>query len=565
MRYKTSFCSFVISILLASVCAAQTSPSVDVYVNKLEFYRGDTLQVWVSAENPGEEITVDFYLIVRIPSGKFLFWPTFSTSPMPYNCYLPSGFSLSPLKLFETQLPQSIAYGTYTWYAALTLPGDNMIIGDYGEVSMEVKRRTELLRVFASADPLRGPAPLVVEFDAEATGGTTPYFYYWDFDSDGVTDAYGADVYNTFETAGIYEVLVIAVDAEGATAEDYLTINVSSGLSVVIEADPTDGTAPLEVAFMASVHGGFEPYEYDWDFQSDGKTDSELRAPKFTYSTSGTYWCSVEVTDSRGSTAQDEVLITVTPNVAPQGMVLVSASEFSMGSTENGTVGDETPVHDVWLDAYYIDKYPVTNEKYREFVLDTGHVEPAYWWDENFTEPDHPVVGVTYYDALAYCQWAGKKLPTEAQWEKAAKGPTHRMFPWGNWPPCSGGDWFANMDDPASTPDADGFTYTSPVGYYNGLHPDTGNSKSPYGCYDMAGNVSEWCSDWYESDYYGSSPYEDPAGPSFGLLKVIRGGSYDDSEWDIRTSRRDWYSPQDWSQFTGFRCVYDLAMTGEED
>ena len=191
-------------------------------------------------------------------------------------------------------------------------------------------------------------------------------------------------------------------------------------------------------------------------------------------------------------------------------------------------------------------------------MIDTMHFEPAFWYDDNLNPLDRPVVGVTYYDALAYCEWAGGTLPTEAQWEKAAKGITHRMYPWGDNLPGSGDTWFANYHPSDMPADEDGYEYTSPPGYYDGVHSGTGNGASPYGCHDMAGNVSEWCKDWYYPDSYEYTSYENPTGPEYGTLKVIRGGSYDSSYWDVRASARSWLVPLDVSPFVGFRCVNEI-------
>ncbi|MBN1593112.1 MAG: SUMF1/EgtB/PvdO family nonheme iron enzyme [Candidatus Coatesbacteria bacterium] len=568
MRNKLCWALLALMISTVLAAAAMADPAVQVYTNKLEYYWGDDLKVYVAAQNPDSEIEVDFYLFLKTPSGKFLFWPTFSTTPQPNRYTLPAGLDLQPTVLIDMQVAEGAPLGTYTWYGALTNAGDIWIIGEYGQVSVDLISSSEPLSAYATANPKRGPAPLRVSFHGEATDGMPPYSYYWDFTSNGIIDYEGQDIEYTYGTPGMYEALLVVEDAEGSTAEDYLTINVSNELTVEIEASATSGEAPLKVSFTANATGGFEPYTYEWDFQGDNKLDDTTRTPEYTYTTAGKYNCAVRATDSRGSTAMDRLTITVDSGTAPPGMVLVPAGEFSMGSTENGTAGDETPVHDVWLDAYYIDRYPVTNSEYREFILDTGNLEPAYWDDENLNQPDHPVVGITEEEAQIYCIWVGKTLPTEAQWEKAAKGPTHRMFPWGDFQPNSGGVWYANLNDPGAGADADGFEYTSPVGYYNGLNHGTGNGGSPYGCYDMAGNVWEYCSDWYTTDYYYFSPYENPTGPSFGTIKTIRGGSYDSPVWDVRTSCRDWRIPTEWEQFVGFRCSLTLAaaedMYGED-
>ena len=562
MRNGVSWIGLALAIMVGVTTSAAAAPSVQVYANELEFYWGDDLEIWVAAQNPDEELAADFYLFVMTPSGVFLFWPNFTTAPTPYTSTLPAGFSMDPTMLLAMQVAEGSPLGTYTWYGVLTNAGDNMIIGDYGQRSVDVISSAEPLAAFATANPTRGPAPLVVSFGGEATGGLSPYQFYWDFTSDGAFDYQGQEMEYIYGTPGMFEALLVVVDAGGAEAEDFVTINVSAELSVIAEANPESGEVPLEVSFTATAYGGFEPYTYEWDFQGDGLVDYSGRMPEFTYTSEGRYNCAVRATDSKGDTALDIIAITVDSAQAPPGMVLVPAGEFTMGSIENGTMGDETPVHDVWLDAYYIDRYPVTNSDYREFILDTGNMEPAFWDDENLNQPDQPVVGITHEEALAYCVWVGKTLPTEAQWEKAANGPTHRMFPWGDNLPDYGGVWFANLHDTDVGEDADGFEYTSPVGYYNGLNPGTGDGKSAYGCYDMAGNTWEYCLDWYMDDYYQYSPHENPTGPAFGTAKTVRGGSYDSPTWDIRSSCRDFRAPGDWDQFVGFRCALPVSAAG---
>ncbi|OHB99286.1 MAG: hypothetical protein A3G70_01475 [Planctomycetes bacterium RIFCSPLOWO2_12_FULL_39_13] len=228
-------------------------------------------------------------------------------------------------------------------------------------------------------------------------------------------------------------------------------------------------------------------------------------------------------------------------------MVLVPAGEF--------TIGDNTrynwtfmlaynifdgPEHNVYLDAFYIDKYEVTNEQYKKFVDKTGCQIPRCWNDARFNRPNQPVVGVTWEDAVAYAKWAGKRLPTEAEWEKAARGTDRRLWPWGN-----------KFDKTKCTvwesQDA-GLRETTPVGKYD-------NGKSPYGCYDMAGNVWEWCADYYDQNYYYMSPAKNPTGPESGQQRVIRGGGFLYFGHYARCAARyrvPWYtqSPQ-----IGFRCA----------
>lgn len=238
-------------------------------------------------------------------------------------------------------------------------------------------------------------------------------------------------------------------------------------------------------------------------------------------------------------------------------MVRVPAGSFLMGSSDEeivkvvrelggGELGPdvkwfsaERPQHRVYLDEFYIDKYEVTNKKYKEFVDATGHPTPRHW--ENGTYPqgreDHPVVYVSWEDANAYCQWAGKRLPTEQEWEKAARGTDARIWPWGN-----------TFDKAKCNVESWEGSDSKPVGSYPG-------GASPYGAYDMAGNVWEWTDSWYDA-YPGSKLRT----PEFGKkLRVLRGGSWYhyDSLGPIgaRCASRDRADPKSISYVAGFRCA----------
>jgi len=242
-------------------------------------------------------------------------------------------------------------------------------------------------------------------------------------------------------------------------------------------------------------------------------------------------------------------------------MIYIPAGSFLMGNNgdEPYSYPQELPQHSVYLSAYYIGKYEVTRGEYRAFTNATGYTEPWSWADVQdwydgcgecsyvFTQTDnHPVAGVTYYDAVAFCTWAGGHLPTEAQWERAARwtGTYANAYPWGN-------DWNAENCNNYWDTDPAGGGYggyqTTPVGSYL-------SGASPYGCQDMAGNVWEWCKDWYGSNYYSTSPSSDPQGPESGNYRVTRGGGWDEDPYEgvivsMRCTSRythvpesDWYS-----------------------
>ena len=218
-------------------------------------------------------------------------------------------------------------------------------------------------------------------------------------------------------------------------------------------------------------------------------------------------------------------------------MRLVPAGEFTMGS-EN--YDHEKPIHTVYLDAFYMDIYEVTNALYKACEEAGGCTPPQD--TSRYDDPkyeNHPVVYVDWNQATAYCEWRGASLPTEAQWEKAARGTDGRTYPWGEGIDCDKANYYSCKGD------------TTPVGNYE-------SGKSPYGIYDMAGNVWEWVNDWYDSEYYKSSPSANPLGPDSGQYRVLRGGSWGSADYDIPSADRFYYSPVNIRSFVGFRCARSL-------
>lgn len=258
-------------------------------------------------------------------------------------------------------------------------------------------------------------------------------------------------------------------------------------------------------------------------------------------------------------------------------MFLIPEGEFLMGSGDED-LKEDSPVHKVYLDSFYIDKFEITNELFAEFLnsikvsedksgqrwnwivlrTDIETEERNTWWPTEilydkktqtyYAFPGfekYPVISVSWYAADAYCRWAGKRLPTEAEWEKAGRGDLpEKRFPWGNEIPTGGvifeKRWLHN-------------TVPAPTEKVGNYHPNG------YGIYDMAGNVWEWCSDWYSPNYYKKSPYRNPRGHDEGTEKVLRGGSWFNTAQVLRVAFRNHSLPDSTDDAVGFRCVMDIG------
>lgn len=268
-----------------------------------------------------------------------------------------------------------------------------------------------------------------------------------------------------------------------------------------------------------------------------------------------------------GPTPQFETLAVAPPTQSPvptvepvatkvrtrdgQIMALIAAGEFLMGSDSSDTEAnsDEKPQHSVYVDSFWIDKTEVSNSQYNKCV-EAEVCRPSGALTSIFTPAELPVVGVSWAQANTYCRWVGGRLPTEAEWEKTARGTDGRLYPWGddfdgsrlNY--CDA-NCIADWRDATAN---DGYRYTAPPGSYPA-------GASPYGVLDMSGNVWEWTADWYAPDSYKNSIYRNPTGPESGLQRVVRGGSWYYYGKNLRAAKRHKDTPVTQHDNIGFRCV----------
>lgn len=231
-------------------------------------------------------------------------------------------------------------------------------------------------------------------------------------------------------------------------------------------------------------------------------------------------------------------------------MVWIKDGTFMMGSQEGSSKVNS--LHQVYLSAFYIDIYEVTTARYAKFLEAVGPAQPGlvpmFWEQVNLPyDGDRPVIGVTWNAAETYCRWVGKRLPSEAEWEKAARGTDDRTYPWGNEVPTFK---LANYDKPFSV-----------NRYSDSLRPVDSDEagQSPYGVYGMAGNAAEWVADWYDEKYYATSPERNPTGPARGVQKVLRGGSFGDPAIQLKSASRESYFPADKGPYVGIRCAQDTS------
>ena len=250
-----------------------------------------------------------------------------------------------------------------------------------------------------------------------------------------------------------------------------------------------------------------------------------------------------------GTTVDVESVAGSTPGEEPisDEMVTIPAGPFVRGTESGGF--DERPTRTIHVDEFSIDRYEVTNHQYQQFVVATSHRKPGL--PSRYAKSgakvrgiNQPIVYVSWDDAEAYCRWKGKRLPTEAEWEKAMRGTDGRLWPWGDTERPDGANW-ARVQD--------GHEASARVGTFQ-------LDKSPYGVMDGAGNVMEWVADWYDETYYKSSPDQNPPSPEFGTYRVLRGGGYTTSGGDVRITSRSKMMPDFRDETIGFRCAISKSI-----
>ena len=304
----------------------------------------------------------------------------------------------------------------------------------------------------------------------------------------------------------------------------------------------------------------YEVSEVKWEWGDGQQTQfSEELTASHTYERVGMYTITLTVQNNAPSPtiveAEKAISITAESEIVSKKdgatMLLIPTGTFEMGDSFGEGLAHELPVHTVSVNAFYMDVNEVTNAAYKQFLNATGHRVPESWADPAFNAPDQPVVGASWFDAAAYAQWAGKRLPTEAEWEYAARGGRAGMrYPWGD----------------EITHDDANYKGKNGKDIWDGPAPVGSFAENGYGLYDMGGNIWEWCADEYDAKFYAVSQENNPISgklitftnddfANITTRRVLRGGSWNSATDKVRVTSRNFLDPQSTSQITGFRCV----------
>jgi formylglycine-generating enzyme required for sulfatase activity len=398
------------------------------------------------------------------------------------------------------------------------------------------------------------PEPLPLDGSASADPEGDPLVFHWEVltapDTLALADSTAAQTTFTPTRSGEYRFRLTVSDGGNSASDETILVVRLSGIPRALAGPDQEANPGVTVTLdgSASDDPDGDPLIYRWQLSSGpavSLSDPGSPSPTFIPAEPGTYVFTLEVEDANAQLDRDEVAVVVSVRVYPEqgGMIQVPAGPFTMGDNQ-GSGGDEDPEHPVDLSLFWMDKTEVTAAQYQTCV-DAGACAPA-GQSAGCNAPlaergDHPINCVDWTQADAYCRFAGKRLPSEAEWEKAARNADRRRYPWGDAPPDAARLNFNNVAGA-----------TQPVG----SHP---SGASPYGLLDMAGNVFEWTADYYAAEYYAQSPAQDPQGPPpppEGDFRVVRSSSWNTGDLRaLTTTVRNNFPATTSDPALGFRCA----------
>jgi len=473
---------------------------------------------------------------------------------------------MSPL---DWQLTEGDGYKRV--YLQLLYPNKAMSSILYDEIILD---KTPPIAKFTVAPDSGIAGETIFSLNASESFHNFDLFLRWDWENDGVFDTdweMNKSKVFQFPDGGGEKTVKLQVKSSGGWLEETTKqIVVFSRPKPELEISQ-DFLNPSQVTLDASNSFDFEDgreLSFRWNFNSDSLWDVQWSTMNhFTkqFDNFDEQQIIVEIKDSHGLSKR---LNKIVKNKF-RNMVFIPAGTFTMGS--NDFEIDESPEHQLLISEFWVDKFPVTNSEYIAFLndiridvlekyinLNGDDIKIDYNNSIFSVKPGfekHPVTQVTWYGAKAYAEYYGKDLPTEAEWEKVARGTDKRLYPWGNEIRSEHANYWDSGDPYDNN--------TTPVDFYDGQVHDgvkKANGASPYGVYDLVGNVREWCQDWYQRDFYIESPSDNPRGPGSGDKKVVRGGGYLFYPEILRVTFRSSYDPTTPKNYIGFRCVVRKGM-----